>query len=68
MCIRMPVPTGSYVDINADVIAADVPFLLGIGLLDREQTVADIVNTRLKCRLQGWSLPTIRRTYMGAGT
>lgn len=61
MNIRMPAPHGNYVHIDVDVVIPDVPLLIGIDVLDREQLVADNVVNLLKSRLYGWEIPITRK-------
>lgn len=60
MEIRIPTPNGSYIAIDAHVVKADVPLLIGIDVLDRECLVADNVLNVLDSRRDGWKMPIIR--------
>ena len=57
MEIRIPIPNGSFVSIQLDVVSADVPMLLGLDVLDRESLVANNVHNELQAPLPGWSMP-----------
>ena len=61
MEIRTPTPDNSYIAFDVDVISADVPLLLGLDTLDREQLVADNVDNVLDSRRHGWKLPLTRK-------
>lgn len=55
--IRIPTKDGGFIDIDADVVQPDVPLLIGIDILNREQLVPDNVNNRLQSHIYGWSIP-----------
>lgn len=59
--IRIPTRDGAFIDIDADVVRPDVPVLIGIDILDREQLVPDNVNNRLQSHIYGWSIPITRK-------
>ena len=61
MCLCMPTPDGSFIHIEADVVTANIPLLLGLDVLDREQLVADNVLNQLQCHHRGWSIPISRK-------
>lgn len=58
---RIPTPDGAFIALQVDVVSADVPLLLGIDVLDREQLVTDNVDNVLRSRRYGWEMPIIRR-------
>ena len=60
MNIRIPTPNTGFLEIQADVVSADVPLLIGIDTLDKFKLVADNVRNILECRTQQWSLPITR--------
>lgn len=61
MSIRVPTTDGSYIPLTVDVINIDVPFLIGLDVLDTEKLVADNVDNKLTSRCYGWSIPITRR-------
>lgn len=62
--MRLPTPDGAFLAMSVDVVSADVPLLLGIDVLDREQLVADNVESgKPTIRLEnGYYTP--RRTHV----
>ncbi len=61
MMILIPIPNGSFLSIQSDVVSADVPLLLGLNVLDREHLVADDVTNELHSPLLGYSMPFERK-------
>ena len=61
MKIRIPTPDLSFLDLDVDVVKPDVPFLLGLDILDKHHLVADNVENKLRSRTLGWSIPISRR-------
>ncbi len=61
MEIRIPIPNGSFLSIQLDVVSADVPMLLGLNVLDRESLVANNLTYELQAPLSGWSMPLERK-------
>ncbi len=61
MNIRIPIPNGSFSNIQLDIASADVPFLQGLDVLDREIMVANNVTNELNSPLLGWSMPLERK-------
>lgn len=59
--IRIPTPDYSFIHLEVDVINADIPFLLGIDVLDNQQMYADNTENKLVSKRYGWTLPIIRR-------
>ncbi len=71
MEIRIPIPNGSFLKIQSDVVSACIPFLLGLDVLDRESIVANNVTNELQSPLSGWSIPLKRKfghLYLCLGT
>lgn len=58
--IRIPTINGD-ISLEVDVVQPDVPLLLGLDVLDREQIVPDNVENILESRLYGWTMPITRR-------
>ena len=44
-----------------DVVAADVPMLLGLDVLDREKLIVDNVDNLLVSKLHDWTIPITRK-------
>lgn len=61
MPIRVPVKGGSMMMIMAEVVPIDVPFLLGLDVLDKFQLVVDNVDMVLDCRVNQQRLPIVRK-------
>jgi hypothetical protein len=49
------------VELNVDVIGADVPFLVGLDTMDALAITTDTVLNVLKCPKEGWSIPLVRK-------
>lgn len=59
--ITVRIPTrDDEISLEVDVVQPDVPLLLGLDVLDREQLVPDNVENLLESRLYGWAIPIIR--------
>lgn len=61
MRIIIPTPDDSFLQFDTDVVTANVPLLLGIDILDREQLVADNVDNLLHSRKHGCNMSETRR-------
>lgn len=61
LIVRIPIPNGSYIQINVDVVAAPIPLLLGLDVMDREGVIANNVRNQLQNPGQEWYLPIIRK-------
>lgn len=62
MEFRLALPFNKgYLPIQADIVDADVPLLIGLDYLDREKLLADNISNQLICKKQGWKLPITRR-------
>lgn len=59
--IRVPADDGSMMMIMAEVVPIDVPFLLGLDVLDKFKLVVDNVNMVLDCRVNNQRLPIVRK-------
>lgn len=59
--IRVPVEDGSLMMIMAEVVPIDVPFLLGLDILDKLKLVVDNVDMVLDCRVNNQRLPIVRK-------
>lgn len=59
--IRITPPNDSFLQFDGDVVAADLPLLLGIDILDKEQLVADNMENILDSRKHGWNMNVTRR-------
>ena len=60
MEIRIPTPDNSFISLDVDVVKPDVPFLLGLDILDQHQLMADNIDNKLRSRALGWSMPIVR--------
>jgi hypothetical protein len=47
--------------LNVDVVQANVPFLIGLDILDANGLTADTVSNKLKCPKGGWETPPLVR-------
>lgn len=61
LAIRVPVPDGSMMILNVDVVPVDVPFLVGLDVLDKFKLIVNTVDNTFDSRLGGWSLPLQRK-------
>lgn len=61
LSIRVPVPDGSMMVLNVDVVPVDVPFLIGLDILDKFKLIVNTVDNTLDSRLAGWSIPLDRK-------
>lgn len=59
--LRLPLPDGQFLPLLIDVVDADIPFLLGLDVLDNERLVADNVSNVLESRRDKWKLPIKRK-------
>lgn len=59
--IRIPTPTGSFIEANLDVVSANVPLLIGLDILDQHGIYPNNVKNLLCCPNLGWSMPLIRK-------
>lgn len=58
--LRIPTPDISFMLLTVDVVRADVPFLVGLDVLDTFKLV-DTVENNLKCALADWFIPAVRK-------
>ena len=58
--VRIPCPDGSFLHIDIDVVAADVPMLIGLDVLDREELIVDNVDNLLVSKRYDWTIPITR--------
>lgn len=59
--IRIPTPHGTVMEFNLNVVEANVPIILGLDLLDKEQLYIDNIDNILVHKHHGWSLPLQRK-------
>jgi hypothetical protein len=59
--VRIPTPDGKFINIEMDVVKADVPMLIGLEVLDRESLIPDNVENKLRSKENGWNLPITRK-------
>jgi hypothetical protein len=60
LSIRLPTHD-SFLVINVDVVPVDVPFLVGLDVLDAFGLTVDTVENTLKAPKSGWSIPLVRK-------
>lgn len=51
--IRIPIPYLSYIVTQPEVVRSEVPFLIGIDVLDREGIMGDNIRNVLECKAKG---------------
>lgn len=61
LAIRVPVPDGSMMLLNVDVVPVNVPLLIGLDILDKFKLIVNTVDNTLGSRLAGWSIPLERK-------
>lgn len=61
MEFRIPLSGNRYLPVIADIVNADIPLLIGLDYLDREQILPDNIQNKLICETESWELPIIRR-------
>lgn len=59
--IDMPVSDPYYIEVSAEITDVEVPFLLGLYMLTDLRTVLDFETDRPSGRVDGWSVPLIRK-------
>ena len=57
--IRIPSPRDRFVFLNVDVVNVDVPFLIGLDVLDQLEMTVDTVENALKCPSLKWKIPFV---------
>lgn len=60
--IRIPIPDGSFIVLDIEVVKEDTPMLIGIGLRDRERTVPNNVLNIMTQEDGGWTLHIVRKS------
>lgn len=61
MTVRIPTPNHSFIAIVADVINADIPFLIGLDTLDAFGLFVNTVTNQLECPSLQWKIPLVRK-------
>jgi Zinc knuckle len=51
----------AVITLNIDVVRANVPFLIGLDVLDANDLTADTVSNKLRCPKGGWETPHVRK-------
>ena len=59
--LRLPVPQGGFIDLDVDVVRADIPFLLGLDLLDANLIYANNVTNKLVNQALDWKMDIVRK-------
>jgi hypothetical protein len=70
MKIHLPIPNGSFIPIQVDVVDADVHYLIGLDTLDALGLNVLTVQNELECVNEGWRIPLVRKhghLYMEPG-
>jgi hypothetical protein len=57
--MQLPMPNGSFIMLEVDVLPKKVPMLLGLGVLDKFGLSADTVHVVLHCTAEDWKLPLV---------
>jgi hypothetical protein len=57
--VILPTPE-PLINLEIDVVQADVPLLIGLDVLDENGMTADTMNNVLKCPGRGWKIPLVR--------
>jgi hypothetical protein len=58
--VILPTPE-PLINLEIDVVQADVPLLIGLDVLDGNGMTADTLNNVLKCPGRGWKIPFVRK-------
>lgn len=56
----IPIKNSLYLPLIADVVDADIPLLIGLDYLDKENLLADNLSNKLNCEDKTWELPIKR--------
>jgi hypothetical protein len=59
--MQLPMPNGSFIMLEVDVLPKKVPMLLGLGVLDKFGLSADTVHIVLHFTAEDWKLPLVRK-------
>jgi Aspartyl protease len=59
--MRIPTPNESFMLLAVDDVDADIPFLVGLDILDLFQLNVDTVQNQLRAPKAGWSIPLVRK-------
>lgn len=57
----MPISLSCPIDVPADVVECDIPFLFGLDLMKRLATILDFGKWQLTSKLDGWSVPIVEK-------
>lgn len=55
---RMPTRNVSDIHLGVDVVRPDVALLIGLGIIDQEQLVANDVENRIENIIYNWTIPS----------
>lgn len=61
LAVRVPVPDGSMMLLNVDVVGVDVLLLFGLDILDKFKLNVNTVDNPMDSKLAGWSIPLVRK-------
>lgn len=59
--VRILTPDNSFLSLRIDIVEDDVPFLLGLDIMDRERLVANNVLNRIESYAYGGHIPITRQ-------
>lgn len=59
--VLVPTPNGKCLEMCIDVVEANVPMLVGLDILDKENLLADNTSNMLVHRRKGWKMPLVRK-------
>lgn len=59
--IRIPTPHGGTMEFNLEVVEANVPIILGLDLLDKEELYIYNIDNVIVHKYQGWTIPLQRK-------
>ena len=64
MEFRIPLPNAGYLPVQADIVDADVPLLMGLDYLDKERLLADNLRNKLVCSDFAWELLIVQHSTL----
>jgi len=71
LTIQVPTPKGSFMALKVDVVPADVPFLIGLDVLDHFGLTLNSVENSIQCPSGEWEMPVVQKlghAYIEWGT
>ena len=64
MEFRIPLPNAGYLPVQADIVDADVPLLMGLDYLGKERLLADNLRNKLVCSDFSWELLIVQHSTL----